>query len=167
VMKDGVIQQCDGALAIYHHPANRFVAGFLGSPPMNFFQGRLERDGDRLLFDEGTAKIPVPAWARDQLASRDGTDVVMGVRPESLSDQASARFATAESSLPMRVVLIQPLGDKMDVVLATARHPHSVAHVDAHAGIRVGETLPVFINTERVHFFATGAVGERIATQSH
>ena len=66
----------------------------------------------------------------------------------------------------MRVVLVQPLGDKMDVVLATARHPHSVAHVDAHAGIRVGETLPVFIDTNRVHFFAPGAVGERIATQS-
>jgi multiple sugar transport system ATP-binding protein len=92
--------------------------------------------------------------------------VVMGVRPEAMSDQASARFATAENSLPMRVTLIQPLGDKMDVVLATARHPHSVAHVDAHAGIRVGETLPVFIDTNRAHFFAPDAAGERIATQS-
>ncbi len=166
VMKDGVIQQCDGALKIYHQPANRFVAGFLGSPPMNFFEGQLVSDEGRLFFDEGTAKLPVPDWAKAELAPRAGMNVVMGVRPEAMSDQATARFATSENSLPMRVALIQPLGDKMDVVLATARHPHSVAHVDAHAGIRVGETLPVFIDTERAHFFATGAAGERIATRS-
>ncbi|APR79124.1 Maltose/maltodextrin transport ATP-binding protein MalK [Minicystis rosea] len=165
VMKDGVIQQCDGALAIYHNPANRFVAGFLGSPPMNFFEGRLVKDGERLSFDEGTAKIPVPDWAREQLADRVGMNVVMGVRPEAMSDQASARFATAENALPMRVVLIQPLGDKMDVVVATERHAHAVAHVDAHSGLRVGESLPIFIDTARVHFFATGDVGERIATR--
>jgi multiple sugar transport system ATP-binding protein len=166
VMKDGVIHQCDGALEIYHRPANRFVAGFLGSPPMNFFDGQLVRDGDRLLFDEGTAKVPVPAWAKDQLAERVGMDVVLGVRPEAMSDQASARFATAENSISMRAVLIQPLGDKMDVVLATERHPHSVAHVDAHAGIRAGETLPVFLDMDRAHFFAPGADGARIATKS-
>jgi multiple sugar transport system ATP-binding protein len=166
VMKDGVIQQCDGALEIYHRPANRFVASFLGSPPMNFFEGRLVKDGDRLLFDEGTGRVPVPEWARDQLAERAGMEIVMGVRPEAMSDQSSARFATEENALRMRVTLIQPLGDKMDVVVATARHPHSVAHVDAHAGIRVGEILPVFIDIDRAHFFAPGAVGERIATRS-
>jgi len=166
VMRDGVIQQCDGALEIYHRPANRFVAGFLGSPPMNFFAGQLLRVGDRLVFDEGTARLSVPEWAHAELAPLAGTNVVMGVRPEAMSDQASARFATADNALPMRVVLIQPLGDKMDVVLATGQHPHSVAHVDAHAGIRVGEVLPVFIDTERTHFFAPGAAGERIATKS-
>jgi multiple sugar transport system ATP-binding protein len=166
VMKDGVIQQCDGALEIYHRPKNRFVAGFLGSPPMNFFEGRLVRDGDRLLFDEGTAQIPVPDWARAELLPRSGMDVVMGVRPEAMSDRGSARFATAENAFPMRVVLIQPLGDKMDVVLATARHPHSVAHVDAHGGVQVGETLPVFIDPDRIHFFTPDAVGERLASHS-
>ncbi len=165
VMKDGVIQQCDGAIEIYHRPANRFVAGFLGSPPMNFFEGRLVGDGGRLVFDEGTAKVPVPEWAREELASRAGMEVVLGVRPEAMSDKAGAHFATAENALAMRVALIQPLGDKMDVVLGTARHPRSVAHVDAHAGLRVGETLPIFLDLDRAHFFAPGAVGERIATR--
>ena len=54
VMKDGVVQQCASALDIYHHPANRFVAGFLGTPPMNFFEGRLVDEGGRLWFDEGS-----------------------------------------------------------------------------------------------------------------
>src|SRR6202142_1587034 len=63
VMKDGVIQQCARALEIYHRPCNRFVAGFLGTPPMNFFEGRLVEEGGRLYFDEGSGKLPVPAWA--------------------------------------------------------------------------------------------------------
>ena len=87
----------------------------------------------------------------------------MGVRPEAMADQASARFQTSDNQLPMHVTLIQPLGDKMDVYLKTERHRHSIAHVDAHAGIRVGETISVFIDTSRVHFFASTEPGERIA----
>src|SRR5690606_37227449 len=113
VMKDGVIQQCDTALAIYHQPANRFVAGFLGSPPMNFFEGRLIEEGGRLWFDEGTGKIPVPAWAKSALAAYGGREVVLGARPEALSDKEHARFPTNEGSLGFRVKLVQPLGDKM------------------------------------------------------
>ena len=163
VMKDGVIQQCGAALEVYHHPANRFVAGFLGSPPMNFFSGTLLNQRGTLWFDEGSGLIPVPAWASDQLASRAGAEVVMGIRPEALADRASARFETSANALSMRVTLIQPLGDKMDIYLATDRHPHSIAHVDAHAGVRVGETLPVYLDTSRAHFFLPGEVGERIA----
>src|SRR6187402_3645337 len=66
VMKDGVVQQCAGALEIYHHPANRFVAGFLGSPPMNFFSGKLVEEGGKLYFDEGTGKLPIADWATEQ-----------------------------------------------------------------------------------------------------
>jgi len=163
VMKDGIIQQCGGALEIYHHPANRFVAGFLGSPPMNFFEGRLVKQDGRLFFDEGSGMISVPDWASDQLAPRAGSDVVLGVRPEAMADRASARFATENSQLAMQVTLLQPLGDKMDVYLGTPRHPRSIAHVDARGGILVGETLPIFIDTSRVHFFAPGEPGARIA----
>jgi multiple sugar transport system ATP-binding protein len=163
VMKDGVIQQCGGALEIYHHPANRFVAGFLGSPPMNFFDGRLVERDAQLFFEEGSGAIAVPKWAHDQLAPYAGAEVVMGVRPEALADEASARFAGSDNRLRMQVTLIQPLGDKMDVYLATERHRQSIAHVDAHAGIRVGETLSVCVDTSRVHFFASDENGQRIA----
>ena len=70
VMKDGVMQQCASALDIYHHPANRFVAGFIGTPPMNFFEGRLVDEGGRLWFDEGTGRLPVPARATSALRAR-------------------------------------------------------------------------------------------------
>jgi multiple sugar transport system ATP-binding protein len=164
VMKDGVIQQSASALDVYHHPENRFVAGFLGSPPMNFFAGRIVRDVDRLAFDEGTGKLPVPTWAREKLDAYVDRELVLGVRPEAMADQAHARFATGDNVLAMRVTLVQPLGDRMDVVLATERHPHSVAQIPAHKGISPGQTLPIYFDPARIHFFEPGELGRRIAT---
>jgi len=164
VMKDGVIQQCASALEVYHHPENRFVAGFLGSPPMNFFTGRVVRDGQRFAFDEGTGKLPVPDWAASALEAHVDRDVVLGVRPEALSDEAHARFATGDNHLTMRVTLVQPLGDRMDVYLSTERHPHSVAQVAAHVGLSPGANIAVFFDPARLHFFEPGDGGKRIVT---
>jgi len=165
VMKDGVIQQAGGALEIYHRPANRFVAGFLGSPPMNFWRGRLMRRDDALYFDEGSGVLPVPDWARQELDELAGGEVVLGVRPEALADRASARFTTSDNQLPMRVTLVQPLGDKMDVYLTTQQNSRSIAHVDAHAELRVGDVVPIYVDLRRVHFFRSDERGERIATR--
>jgi multiple sugar transport system ATP-binding protein len=163
VMHQGVVQQCAGALQIYHHPANRYVAGFLGSPPMNFFNGKLVEDGGALYFDEGTGKLPVADWAKEQLGPHVGKDVVMGVRPELIADASQARFKTEGNALPMRVTLVQPLGDKMDVYVATAKHPKAVAHLDAFAGAQVGDTLDMFFDMSRVHFFEPGEIGAKLA----
>jgi multiple sugar transport system ATP-binding protein len=162
VMKDGVVQQCAGALEIYHHPANRFVAGFLGSPPMNFFGGRIVSEGGRLLFDEGSAKLAVPDWARAELEARVGQELTLGVRPEGMADIGHARFATKDRTLAMRVTLVQLLGDRMDVYLATDHHPHSVAQVEAYPGVKPGDTLTVAVDPERMHFFEPGELGRHI-----
>jgi multiple sugar transport system ATP-binding protein len=164
VMHQGVVQQCAGALEIYHHPTNRYVAGFLGSPPMNFFNGKLVEQGGQLFFDEGTGKLLVADWAKEQLKPHVGKDVVMGVRPESIADGTHARFKTAdENALPMRITLVQPLGDKMDVYVATDKHPKAVAHVDAFAGVKAGDTLNMFFDMSRVHFFEPGEIGPKLA----
>jgi multiple sugar transport system ATP-binding protein len=163
VMHQGVVQQCAGALEIYHHPANRYVAGFLGSPPMNFFTGKLVSESGRVAFDEGTGKLPVADWANEQLQPHVGKEVVMGVRPESIADASHARFKTDGPSLPMRVTLVQPLGDKMDVYLATDAHKKAVAHVDAFAGVKAGETMNMHFDMTRVHFFEPGEIGPKLA----
>jgi multiple sugar transport system ATP-binding protein len=169
VMKDGIVQQCASALDIYHHPANRFVAGFLGTPPMNFLEGRLVEDGGRLWFDEGTGRLPVPARAAAALRARAaaaGPEIVLGLRPEALAPPAAARFATAGSELAMKVWLVQPLGAKMDVFLQTERHGRIVAHIDASAdgaAPAVGDTLPIAVDMERAHFFVRGEDGIALA----
>ena len=164
VMKDGVVQQCASALDIYHHPANRFVAGFLGTPPMNFFEGRLVDEGGRLWFDEGAGRLPVPERVASALRARAsaGPEIVLGVRPEALAPAAAARFAAAGSVLSMKVWLVQPLGANMDVYLQTDRNERVIAHVDASAdgaAPGVGETLPIAVDMERAHFFAPGPDG--------
>jgi len=164
VMHQGVVQQCAGALEIYHHPANRYVAGFLGSPAMNFFSGKLIEYQGALFFDEGSAKIEVPAWAKTQLASRVGTSVVMGVRPESLADETHARFRTNPGAkLRVRVTLAQPLGDKMDVYVSTTSHERIIAQVDALSGMKPGDAIDLFVDTSRVHFFDPGEIGPKLA----
>jgi multiple sugar transport system ATP-binding protein len=166
VMKDGVIQQCAGALEIYHRPANRFVAGFLGSPPMNFLEGRLVEDEGRLYFDEGSGKVPVPEWARSGLRDRAGAEVVLGVRPEALRDERGAVVQAHGSALPMKVRLIQPLGNTMHVHLATSRHSQIVADLSAFSDLSVGDSVVISLDPNRLHFFEKGETGKRLAHNS-
>ena len=162
VMKDGITQQVGSALEIYNHPRNRFVASFLGSPPMNFFSGKLLEVAGRLLFDEGSGRLPIADWASAELRPRVGQEIVLGVRPESMSDKTHARFLTEDNQLSMKVTLVQPLGHKMDVYLATEQHPRSVAQIDSNARVRAGERVPVFFDMSRVHFFEAGENGQKL-----
>lgn len=165
VMHQGVVQQCAGALEIYHHPVNRYVAGFLGSPPMNFLNGRLIEETGKLYFVEGSLRLPVPDWAQKQLVARVNSEVVLGVRPESLGLPQEQRFA-ASGSLRLRVTLAQPLGDKMDVYLASAHHPRIVARVDAVANVVAGDSVEMQLDLNRLHFFEPGETGARLARNS-
>jgi multiple sugar transport system ATP-binding protein len=167
VMKDGVIQQCASALDIYHRPVNRFVAGFLGGPPMNFLEGRLVDVDGRLQFDEGSARLPVPAWAVEALRGQPSQSVILGIRPEALSDKARARFETDDNHISMKAWMVQPLGGTMHLHLSTPSHPNIVAQVDAlqrSPAVAVGDSLPVFFDPNRMHFFEQGEMGRVLAS---
>jgi len=176
VMKDGVIQQSGSALEIYHLPANRFVAEFLGSPQMNFLRGKLREEGGALIFDEGSGKLPVPPWARAMLAGARGGDkgeeVVLGIRPESLGDSGSARLPNPTDAtrgrLNMTVKLVQTLGDRLNVYLSTPDHDEMVAQVPVGAAgaarFRVGDVVPIALDMNAAHFFAPGETGAALAS---
>jgi multiple sugar transport system ATP-binding protein len=161
VMKDGVIQQCGAPLEVYQRPANRFVAGFVGMPPMNFLEGTIAEEGSELWFDEGTGRIAVPAWALPALRGKVGSRVVLGVRPQGISDVAPP---AGMASLEMKVGLVEFLGEKMEVYASTANHPHIVAHIDAGRGIRPNQTLRMYLDPNRLHFFAADAAGATLAS---
>jgi multiple sugar transport system ATP-binding protein len=165
VMKDGIIQQCGAPLEVYHRPANRFVAGFVGMPPMNFFEGTIAAERDRLWFDEGTGRIAVPPWASATLESRVGTRVAMGVRPQAISDASDGRQPDSAdgSSLEMKVGVVEFLGDKMEVYVSTAKHSHVVAHLDARGGIRPNDTLRMHFDPSRIQFFDADPAGAALA----
>jgi multiple sugar transport system ATP-binding protein len=129
---------------------------------MNFLGGRVvSRDG-RLWFDEGTAEIAVPDRARTALEGRVGSEVVMGVRPQALTDQERAHFAGSDNVVAMKVAVVEPLGDKMDVYLATSSHPHVIAHMDAHEDLAPEQVLPIYVDLDRVHFFEPGDRGANL-----
>ncbi len=151
VMKDGWIMQVGSPLDIYRHPVNRFVAGFLGTPPMNFIDGTLTQEGSQIWFDEGAFRLAVPGWAADDLAGKVGSPVVMGIRPETLSEKPIA--GQADNALAVTVNVVETLGDKMDLYLTAGGHDHLVARVDARLETQPNTTETMHVDLERVHFF--------------
>ena len=110
VMKDGLIQQVGTPLEVYNSPSNRFVAGFVGTPPMNFFEGKLTSANGATHFDEGTAGMRLTNTMATKLQAWLNKDVVMGVRPEAMSLHGEGRFKGEDNVLPMQVNVIEPLG---------------------------------------------------------
>jgi len=189
VMKDGVIQQADPPLQTYNSPVNRFVAGFIGMPPMNFFDGVLQGEAGRLVFREGGAKtaaahvsagakeltlpdngftLPLPADLSARLAGAVGRHVVLGVRPEHLSLRRpdGVDTETRSASLAVRVNVIEPLGSNMDVYGSTGLHDHVVARVEAQGGLRVDQQATLWVDLRKVHCFEPGDAGMNLSKTS-
>ncbi len=153
VLKDGQIQQIDTPMALYEHPANLFVAGFLGSPAMNVLHGRLERaDGLRLVLEAGLS-IPLG----DARVGEDwlGKPVAMGVRPEHLQPAApeAAGFDT-------RVEVVEPVGSEVFVNQVFGTHP-LVSRLPPRQLPQAGATLRMAVDPAHLHFFDAGT-GRRL-----
>ena len=153
VMKGGVIQQTASPLEIYRKPANRFVAGFIGSPSMNF----LELDvADGVLFDAPAGiRIALPDRRRAEVARSASRKVVLGVRPEHL--QLLPTGGSGEDAAVFQVDVVQHLGNEMLLDVTTGRH-RAIARADAEARVGEGERRAFRIDMDRAHFFdpATG-----------
>ena len=163
VMKDGVIHQCAPPLEVYEQPTNRFVAGFVGTPPMNFFQGRIVRQGDNLCFDEGSATLALPQRLADRLGSWVDREMVMGVRPEAFSFRPEGKFAGAGNVLNVTIAVVETLGDKMDCYVQTPKHDHLICRVEADRDLKDGLQLPVYVAMEQVHVFEPGEEGVNLS----
>lgn len=159
VMHRGRLQQVGPPLEVYAHPVNRFVAGFIGTPAMNFIDGTIE-PGDPPAFRERGAQgisIPFPVPARDRLAGHAGRPVVLGVRPQALAETDGRG-----PRLDIRVSVIEPLGDQMDVIGATAAGSRVVARLPARGGVAPASTLSLTVDPARVHCFEPGESGRNL-----
>jgi multiple sugar transport system ATP-binding protein len=162
VMKDGLVHQCGPPLEVYDTPSNRFVAGFVGTPPMNFFTGRLLSEDGGVLFDEGSARIRLTDEQARKVAGHVGREIVFGARPEAMAMAGEGRFAGEGNVLPVQVVVLEPLGEKMDIYAATPRHGHIVARVDARRDIQPGQSLSLHLDMRKVHLFEAGEAGRNL-----
>ena len=147
VLADGRIQQIGKPIEIYRAPANRFVAGFIGTPRMNFIEGRVQREAGRLVFVSNGARIALPP---KRPAPAGGTEpTTLGVRPEDLS--IDSRDSGADT-LAGRVVLVERLGGTTHVHFDAGSHRLMAALV-SDAVPDVGEAITVRVRAERVHLF--------------
>jgi multiple sugar transport system ATP-binding protein len=141
VMHNGVVQQVDTPDGIYNHPVNRFVAGFLGSPQMNFIDGKIAQEG--AAFVHGTLRLKLDARA----GGRGGRKVVLGVRPE---DVEVASVGPAD--LVGQVVLVSPLGSEQHVNVQLG-DVELIVRAPKEARLAIGDRIGLTIDPRRLHLF--------------
>jgi multiple sugar transport system ATP-binding protein len=152
VLHAGKLQQCGTPLEVYERPANLFVAAFIGSPPMSFFDGVVAPGADGFQCKGFT--LPAPARLGGALAGRAGAKVTLGIRPENvLPEGRSPRGQGAP--LDAVVEIAEPLGDEV-VVHARVGEAALTFKQDPHRSAEIGATLPVQVEVEALHVFDAG-----------
>jgi len=153
VMKDGLVQQVAAPLDLYEHPVNKFVAGFIGSPPMNFMDGTLEQGNDGLIFNEGNLQLRVPASYDRVLKSHVGKRVTFGIRPEDIHDPSGfAAEGPNRQEITATVEVIEPMGSDIYLYLTTGKSAF-IANVNPEAKAEINEQKRLIVNMEKAHFF--------------
>jgi len=158
LLDEGLIQQVGGPLELYDHPVNMFVAGFIGTPPMNFMEGRLESENGALYFTREGVKVKLPQELASRLEGAGAGDVVFGIRPEDIEVRELGTIAEDENVVQSRVNVVEPMGDEMIVYLA-AGGVDFIGKLDSHARVEVGDAPEMLFDAARAHIFdrETGA----------
>lgn len=157
VMKDGNIMQVAQPLDLYDRPANMFVAGFIGSPPMNFFRGKLQRVGNHVAFVENnTRNTPIKVEISDQLAAKASAyidkDIVFGIRPEDAQDSLTVSSPNPAHTIEVTVEVSEPMGAETYLYLDTGAHSF-IARVRASDRFDVGQKVQITFRMDKVHLF--------------
>jgi multiple sugar transport system ATP-binding protein len=158
VMNQGRLQQVADPMTLYHKPANMFVAGFIGSPPMNFFTGTVVERGSTVAFQEANGKGDMPPKGislrlqdlmPDMVKRFMGKKIVMGIRPEHIH---ASRQDNSETSIKAMPDAIMPVGPEIYVQASSAAHSF-VARLPAPTTINAKETIELAFDVRFAHFF--------------
>ncbi len=152
VMKDGWIQQVDTPLNIYNHPANQFVAGFIGSPPMNFFPGRIVRRGNGVFFDEDHFSLALEGPVADKMSAHAGKAVTMGIRPENVDERSAKPDANPAHAIQAKVEVVEMMGSEVYLYANTGKS-NFTARVGPSCRKQIGDAVEVVLDLDKAHFF--------------
>lgn len=147
VMKDGLVQQIGSPLNLYNDPANRFVAGFIGSPPMNFMNVEVKDEGGKLIIDEGAFKLE--AKGCDYLKEYVGKNLVFGIRPEDLHFEEKEKSG---STIPANITVIEPLGAEIHLYMNTDNHQF-IARTGPEVELKVDQQVYFTPDFSKASFF--------------
>ncbi len=152
VMKDGVLQQVGSPQELYDHPGNMFVAGFIGSPAMNFFDSTLTGTRDEMYIDSGTFRVRVPANRTETLAPYLGRPMIFGIRPEDIHDREFAPGGITAAPIKARVDVTELMGSEVYLYLLSGAKQF-VARVDPRTRATIGNDVDMALNMDNMRLF--------------
>jgi len=153
VMKDGMIMQVDRPLEIYNKPGNKFVASFIGSPPMNFMDVVVQRRAGSVCLDEGKFTLSLLPSMEKAVLPYVGKTVTLGVRPEDIYDKVYAgNVATAGRTALSTVEVVEPMGSEVLLYLNTGKNT-LVARVEPQSEAKVNQEIEILFNLEKIRLF--------------
>ena len=154
VLRDGLLQQLDSPQNLYDHPANTFVAGFIGSPAMNFFPVSVAADGNTLALTNSFLNLPVPDQYARRLERYRDRKILFGIRPEDIEDteyqSGNRQFG---HPVTVNVDVLEPLGAEVFLYLSGSDGENFVARVDPRTKAKAGTQMPVVFNLDKMHAF--------------
>jgi len=154
VMKDGHIQQIDTPINIYNKPVNKFVAGFIGSPPMNFVEGTIIKKGDDLFFKAEEFELKFPQNKYELINAANVSDVLLGIRPEDIYDRITAPAMDDQEHriISVNVEVIEPMGSELFVYLNSS-NAQLTASMPVSSDVEVNQNIQIVINMDKTHLF--------------
>jgi len=152
VLKDGLLQQIDTPQSLYDRPDNVFVAGFIGSPSMNFFNATLVREDGDYYIDTGVYRVRVPEDKKAVWGQAASQRVILGVRPEDIHDPHYAPPGIIPAEIEAQVDVTELMGNEVFLYLKSGNLSY-VARVDPRTDAKIGNTINLVMNAENMHLF--------------
>ncbi len=152
VMKNGMIHQCADPMTIYDRPVNKFVAGFIGMPPINLMEGRIIKKQRKYYFDEGTFQVELVESMFAKMMPYEGKDVTFGIRAEDIYDKLFVSEAAPNNIVNATCEVIEPMGAEVYLYLNTGKHAFT-ARVGGHDRPDVNRDMELVFDMNKVHFF--------------
>jgi multiple sugar transport system ATP-binding protein len=152
VMRNGLIQQFGDPISIYDKPVNKFVAGFLGTPPMNFLSGHIVKKDGRFYFCEGQIEAKIVSEMNAKLTPYVNKEVICGIRSEDIYDKLFVSEAPPENIVRATCEVYEPMGSEVYLYLKTVNNSF-IAKVGAHDRPPINEAMDLVFDMSKVHFF--------------
>lgn len=152
VINKGILQQLDSPQNLYDKPNNLFVAGFIGSPAMNFFPGKLRKDGSRLVVDTGDFVVAIPPSRTKPYEGHAGKDIIFGIRPENVHDADFIPPNIDVEKVQVKVDVTELMGNEIFLYLVSGKNTF-VGRVDPRSKLRVGQQTQVAFDMDSIHIF--------------
>ena len=156
VMNKGVLQQLDTPQTLYDKPSNLFVAGFIGSPAMNFFPAHLRKDGNNLCVETDAFAVKIPESRQGIYQPYEGKEVIFGIRPEDIHNPAFVPSGIHSEQVEAKIDVTELMGNEIFLYLISGANNY-VARVDPRTRFSIGDRVQVAFNMDNFHLFDPSA----------